>query len=61
MRRPQLCVIMMALLQAGGGARERVRARARDRRSAPLLKMSGTRCRRRWEVKIPCIVDIIVF
>merc|ERR1711868_274427 len=51
LRRPQLSVIMMvALLQAGGGARERVRARARDRRSAPLSKMSGTRCRRRWEM-----------
>ena len=50
MRRQQLSV-RMALLQVEGGARERERAKVRDRRSAPLLRMSGTRCRRRWEVK----------
>ena len=50
MRRPQLSV-KMVLLQAEGGARERARVRVRDRRSAPLSRMSGTRCRRRWEVK----------
>ena len=41
--------VRMALQQEEGGERER--ARVRDRRSAPLLKRSGTRCRRRWEVR----------
>ena len=35
----------MALQQAGGGER------VSDRRSALLLRMSGTRCRRIWEVQ----------
>ena len=45
----------MALQQAGGGvrARERVKERVRDKRSAPLLRRSGTRCRMRWEVERP--------
>ena len=54
MRRRQLFV-KMALQQAGGGERVRVRekARVRDRRSAPLLRKSGTKCRRIWEVERP--------
>ena len=52
MRQLQL-LVRMVLQQAGGWERERVkeRARVRDRRSAPLLRRSGTRCRRRWEVR----------
>ena len=41
--------VRMALQQEEGG--ERVKERARDRRSAPLLRRSGRRFRRRWEVK----------